>query len=87
MSVPTMPSRRPSTTIASAFKTEPCASATDMTRPSTIRLKYSAAPNFSATAVSGGAKIATRKVATVPAKNDPSAATASAVPARPLRAI
>ena len=37
--------------------------------------------------VSGGAKSATRKVATVPAKNEPIAAVASAAPARPLRAI
>jgi hypothetical protein len=48
--------------------------------------KYSAAPNFSATTVSSGANTATSTVATVPAKNDPSAATASAVPALPRRA-
>lgn len=52
-----------------------------------MRLKYSAAPNFSAIVVRGGAKSATSSVATVPAKNDPSAATASAVPALPRRAI
>ena len=44
-------------------------------------------PNFSATSASGGATSAIRKVQTVPAKNDPIAAVASATPARPLRAI
>ena len=87
MSVPTMPSSRPSTTIASALTIEPWASAMDETRPRIISEKYSAAPNCSAIAVSGGAKTATRKVATVPAKNEPIAAMASAAPARPLRAI
>ena len=57
--------------MASALRTEPWASAIDETRPTTISEKYSAAPNFSAIAVSGGAKSATRKVATVPAKNEP----------------
>jgi hypothetical protein len=86
-SVPTRPSSRPSTTIATALTTEPCASATDMTRPTIISEKYSAAPNSSAIAVSGGAKSATSKVATVPAKKEPMAAMASAAPARPFRAI
>ena len=36
---------------------------------------------------SGGAAAASRNVATVPAKNEPIAAIASAGPARPLRAI
>jgi hypothetical protein len=49
--------------------------------------QYSGAPNWNASLVSGGAKAATTSVPTVPAKNDPSAAVASAVPARPLRAI
>ena len=73
--------------MASALRIEPWASAMAETRPSTISEKYSAAPNFSAITVSGGAKIATSKRGDVPAKNEPSAATASAVPALPLRAI
>ncbi|MNE75922.1 hypothetical protein D3C80_1721230 [compost metagenome] len=73
--------------MASAFTIEPCAKAMDDTRPTTISEKYSAAPNFSAITVSGGAKIATRNVETVPAKNEPIAAVASATPALPLRAI
>ena len=44
-SVPTRPSSRPSTIIAIALTTEPCASTTAATRPSTISAKYSGAPN------------------------------------------
>jgi hypothetical protein len=73
--------------MASALTIEPWASAMEETRPTTISEKYSAAPNSSAIAVSGGAKMATRKVETVPAKNEPIAAMARAAPARPLRAI
>ncbi len=86
-SVPTMPSSRPSTIIAIAFNTEPCASTTAPIRPSTISEKYSAGPNFSASSESGVATVATKTVATEPAKNDASAAVASAAPAWPLRAI
>ncbi len=73
--------------MANALTIEPWASAIDETRPTTISEKYSAAPNLSATAVSGMARTATRKVDTVPAKKEPSAAIDSAAPARPLRAI
>ena len=73
-SVPTRPSSRPSTIIASAFSTEPWASATEQTRPSTISEKYSGGPNLSATPASGGANTAITTVATVPAKKEPSAA-------------
>ena len=63
-SVPTMPSSRPSTIIAIAFSSEPCASTTAPIRPSTISEKYSAGPNLSASSDSGGATAATRIVAT-----------------------
>ncbi len=86
-SVPTMPSSRPSTIIAIALTSEPLASTTAAISPSTISEKYSAGPNFSATSASGGANAATTSVAKVPAMNEPIAATASAVPARPWRAI
>ena len=49
--------------------------------------KYSAGPNSSAMAASGGAAITISSVATQPAKNDPRAAMPSAGPARPRRAI
>ena len=85
--MPTRPSSRPSSTIAIALSSEPCARTMAATRPNTISEKYSAGPNFSATSASGGANIATTTVATQPAKNEPIAAVASAGPARPWRAI
>ena len=45
--------------------------------------QYSAGPNFSASSESGGENAATNTVDTQPAKNDPSAAIASAAPAWP----
>ena len=86
-SLPTSPSSRPSTIMVKALSSEPLASATEATRPSTISEKYSAGPNLSATSASGGAASTSRNVATVPAKKEPSAAVASAGPARPWRAI
>ena len=86
-SVPIMPSSRPSTTMASAFQMEPLASTTAAIRPSTISAKYSAGPNLKATSARGGAKAASRKVATVPAKKEPMAAMDRAAPARPRLAI
>ncbi len=73
--------------IAIAFSSDPCARTTAPIRPSTISEKYSAGPNFNASDDSGVDTAATSNVATVPAKNDPSAAIASAAPASPLRAI
>ena len=67
--------------------TEPCASTTAATRPSSISEKYSGAPNDWPTLASGGAKPAISAVEMQPAKNEPIAATASAAPARPCRAI
>ena len=86
-SLPTSPSSRPSTIMVKALSSEPLASATEATRPSTISEKYSAGPNWSATSASGGAASTSRTVATVPAKKEPSAAVASAGPARPCLAI
>ena len=86
-SVPTMPSSRPVTIIAMALSSEPCASTTAPISPSTIREKYSAGPNFSASSDSGIETAAMNTVATQPAKKDASAAVASAAPASPLRAI
>ena len=86
-SVPMMPSSRPSTIIAIAFSSDPLASTTAASRPSTISEKYSAGPNLSANSASGGANAATTSVATDPAMNEPIAATDSALPAFPRRAI
>ena len=86
-SVPTRPSSKPNMIMPSACSSEPCASTIEATRPSTISEKYSAGPNFNATSASGGAKSAMSSVQTVPAKNEPIAAVASALPAFPWRAI
>ena len=69
-SVPTRPIKSPSTIMAMAFSTEPCASTTAATRPSSISEKYSGAPNDWPIRDSGGAKPAISTVAMVPAKND-----------------
>ena len=58
-----------------------------MERPSTIRLKYSAGPNFTAKRASVGATSIRPTIASVPAMNEPMAAMPSAGPARPWRAI
>ena len=85
--MPTSANSRPRKIIAIALISEPYASTTAATRPSTISEKYSAGPNLNASSVSGGAKAAMMTVPTQPAKNEPIAATASAAPARPWRAI
>ena len=73
--------------MAIAFTSEPRASTTAAISPQTISEKYSAGPNSSATAASGGAANAISRVATQPAKNEPMAAMPSAGPARPCSAI
>ena len=70
-----------------AFRIEPRASTTAKHRPITISEKYSAGPNSSASLVSGAPSAAMKTVATQPAKNEPSAAVPSAMPARPCLAI
>ena len=66
---------------------EACASTMEATSPSTISEKYSGAWKRRARLASGGARKAITKVATVPAKNEPIAAVASAAPARPCCAM
>src|SRR3954453_9902561 len=87
MSEPTVDSNRPIKTIAIALRIEPLASTTAKHKPSTISEKYSAGPNFSASAVSGTPSAATSTVEKQPAMNEPIAAIASAGPARPCLAI
>ena len=82
-----MPNSRPRTIIASALTVEPRARAIDAIRPRTTSEKNSGEPNVSATAASGGANRTMTIVPTVPAKNEPMAAVASAGPARPFFAI
>jgi hypothetical protein len=73
--------------MASAFSVEPLARVIEATRPRTTSEKYSAGPNSSARRASGMANRARTIVPTVPAKNEPMAAVASAGPARPRLAI
>jgi len=73
--------------MASALMSEPRASTIAATRPNTMREKYSAGENFSASSASGGANSAITTVAMQPAAKEPIAAMPSAGPARPWRAI
>ena len=82
-----MPSSRPIPTMASERIMSPSASTAAATRPMSMSEKYSGAPNLSANSASGGPNSAISSVPTVPAKNEPMAAMASAGPARPWRAI
>ena len=77
----------PNSVIASDFAKEPLDSTIATISPSTISEKYSGAPKLSANFPIGMATAATISVPTVPAKNEPIAAMASAAPASPLRAI
>ena len=86
-SVPASPSTSPSTTIASPLITSPWVITAEATNPISISEQYSAAPNASAHSPIGGPATAISNVPTQPAKNEASAAVASAGPARPCRAI
>ena len=86
-SIPTIAIRSPATPESSARTREPLASPVTSDRPSTISAKYSGGPNRRAIEVSGSASRTRPMVATVPAKNEPIAAIASAGPARPCLAI
>ncbi len=86
-SVPMQPSSRPRNTIASDLTMSPGARTAATIRPIIISEKYSGEANFSAISAIGGPNIAIISVQTVPAKNDPMAAIASAGPAFPCLAI
>ena len=74
-------------TMPTAFTTEPWARITAAISPNSISAKYSGERNFTANAASTGANAAMRMVPTQPAKREPTAAMASAAPARPFCAI
>ena len=84
-SEPMRPSSRPSTVTPIALSMAPFASTTAPTSPSAISAKYSGAWNCSPSRASGGEASAMNSVATEPAKKEPSAAIASAAPARPCK--
>ena len=73
--------------MASPFTRSPWVSTAAETSAISISEKYSAGPNLSAHSASGGPASAMISVQTQPAKNEASAAIASAGPARPWRAI
>ena len=73
--------------MATAFTTDPWARTTAATSPNSMSEKYSGERNCSAKVARIGANAAISKVPTQPAKNDPTAAIASAAPARPRWAM
>ena len=58
-----------------------------VTKASSISMKYSGGPSWTANSATIGANSVTSTVASVPATNEPIAAVASAAPARPFLAI
>ena len=86
-SIPTMAIRSPITAETSASRIERPARLLTSERPTSISAKNSGGPNLSASLVSGTASSTSPSVATMPPTNEPSAATVSAGPARPWRAI
>ncbi len=86
-SMPTIPSSRPTSAIASALRIEPLAITTTPIRPSVIKAQYSGAPKDFPTSASGGAARQMTSVDTTPANSETSAAVVSAGPARPCCAI
>ena len=88
MSVPMVASISPSTVVSSALSVPPSAAkAATAVSPRTISAKYSGAWKVSAQAARLGAASISSSVATVPPTKEPQAQSASALPARPLRAI
>ncbi len=86
-SVPMQPIKRPSSTMAMALGSDPLARTTAPIRPTVSSATYSAGPNRIAISARGGPARAITTAVTQPANNEPSAAMASAAPARPCRAI
>ena len=86
-SIPTVPRARPRATITKALRIEPPDSRDRSRRPASVIAKYSGGPNWMATSASQLAASMMPITPTVPATNDPTAATVRAAPARPFRVI
>ena len=84
---PIVPMMRPTTAIISALTSDLPVTLLRTTKPNTISEANSGGPNASAASASGGASRTRPKIAIVPAMKEPSAAIASAGPARPACAI
>ena len=86
-STPMVETARPRTMDSRALTRDFPARLVTLERPRSIRPKYSAGPNFSASEMIGTAKSIRPTMLNVPATKEPIAAMASAGPARPWRAI
>src|SRR5579863_3045262 len=87
MSVPTVPSSRPSTAMDIVVTASSLVMTDTATSAITIIEAYSTGPKLCATTASGGENSAMIATPTQPAKNEASAAMQSAGPARPCLAI
>jgi hypothetical protein len=87
VSMPTVPRASPIATITKANMTEPPDSRESSISPATARAKYSGGPKRRAWSASQEEASMIPTTPTDPAMKEPTAATASAAPARPLRVI
>jgi hypothetical protein len=85
--MPTMPSNSPTKRLVKPRAVELPMTAETVVKANTIKAKYSAGPNFSATSITSGASKVTKSVAMVPATKEPMAEVARAGPARPFLAM
>src|SRR5688572_17500368 len=86
-SVPIMPMNNPTNSAAKPRSADEPSSAEIVVNASSINANFSAGPNCNPHSATTGANSVTTIVAIVPATNEPSAAVASAAPARPRFAI
>jgi hypothetical protein len=86
-SMPTMPSMSPSVAMARDLSMDPPLMYASTRRPRSRSAKFSGGPRRRAKAARGGASIISATTDRVPAMKEPTAAMASAAPARPFRAI
>src|SRR4029450_3464043 len=76
--MPTSPSASPRKRLNRPRTSEPPSSVATVAKATSVRAKYSAGPNFSASSASGGEKNVSAMVASVPATKEPTAAVVSA---------
>jgi hypothetical protein len=86
-SIPTVPRARPMATMTNACMTEPPDSRERSSSPATAIAKYSGGPKRSAWSASQDEARTIPTTPREPAMNEPTAATASAAPARPFFVI
>jgi len=86
-SVPTVPSSRPNSTMASPLRGEPAASVAAAISPSSMIEKYSAAPNSSPTSAMPGANATSATMPNMEPMNEATVVMNSATPALPCLAM